>query len=175
MTVPTHDSSMPTSSAALPWRDGTGRLRVTAIVKVTYQLRPGGLAVVAAPLPLFEDVPRDPARPGSLATASDLVPFKLHADVLVGGHVHPSRPGTARQLVEVAVARGADVALVKRLVAVGARPSPDAPPAALGPIAPSWPQRVAYLLAGSAVDSVLSERPISLPRDFDVRFFQSAP
>lgn len=221
MDLPASDSSKLLACAALPWRDGAGRLRVTAIVKATYQVRPGGVAVAAPPLPLFEDMPRDPTRPSSLVTASDLVPFKRHADVTVAGRVFPPRPGAARQLVEVAVARGAEVMLAKRLVAVGDRPSPEAPPAplsvlpleyertwggagvpsnpvgcglggdptmpgfvdprrprapvGLGPIGPSWAGRAAFLPAGLNTNRLLRENPISLQRDFDVRFFQSAP
>ena len=189
------------------FQDGAGHLHVTVIVKATYALRAGGLAVPAPPLPLVDGV--------------DLAPCKRRADVVVIGRLHPRSPGTTvRQVVGFALARGPDVLLRKRLVALGDRahagadpaplaaqalawertwggagcaenpvgvglsagdtrvPSlidPDAPrrPVGLGPIAPSWSGRAAFLREEHAPG--LRAHPLALPGDFDLRFFQMAP
>ena len=161
--------------ATLPWRDGSGRLRVAAVVQATYALRAGGLAEPASPLPLAGDASRASSGP----VVSDRVPLKLHADVLLEGRVEPRAAGAAgatRQVVGFAVARGADVLVQRRLVAVGERlVDPEAPgrAAAFGPIAPSWGPRARFLAAEHA--ALLDARPLALPGDFDLRFFQSAP
>ncbi len=160
-------------------------------MKVSYRLRPSGLATPMAPLPLFEDRERDPSRPGPPATASDLAPIKARADVLVSGRAHPQGPDKARTIVEIGVARGADVLLFKRLVvgtgrlAPGARsvgaasPSgghaPPREPVATGPLAPRSPSRAAFLPAGFSMEEAMPAPPFALPPGFDVRFFQSAP
>ncbi len=165
----------------LPWRDGAGRMRVAVVVKVTFALHAGGLAEVTEPLPISGDVPLDPAHPGTLEYASDLVPLKMHADVTLAGRAHWQVAGAPRQVVGFAIARGADVLVQRRLVALAdGTPAPrfvdpEAPqhPASFGPVAPTAGHRAAHLAGRHA--PAPDAPPIALPSDFDLRFFQSAP
>jgi uncharacterized protein YjbI with pentapeptide repeats len=125
----------------LPFLDGAGNLHVAVIVKLTYALRHGRLAEPAPPLPIGDDVYRDAGpegRPRSLYAASDRVPLKPRADVVVVGDVHPRRAGAVRQVVGVSVARGPDVLLQKRLVALGDRAEEGAPPAPIAAMPLAW-------------------------------------
>jgi len=128
----------PVASGTVLFRDSAGNLHVTVIVKATYALKPGGLAVPAPPLPLTEDTPRDGAPANSLYAASDFAPCKLRADVVVVGRVHPVSLTTVRQVVGFALARGPDVLLTKRLVAIGDRARPDAEPSKLTEMPLCW-------------------------------------
>lgn len=208
------------ATGTVVFRDGAGKLHVTVVVKATYSLRPGGLASLAPPLPLSGDVARGEVEGASLYAASDFAPAKACADVVIVGRVHPESAGAVRQVVGFALARGPDVLLSKRLVAMGdrsrfdadpapigdlplawertwggpssrdnpvgsglsadgARPpnliDPEAPrrPAGLGPIAPSWAGRAAFLTREHA--AALRANPLVLPDDLDLRFFQVAP
>lgn len=120
--------------------DGMGHLHVTAIVKVTYALRPDAVAALAPPLPLTEDVHVDDARSpgGSLYAASDYAPCKVRAEVVVVGRVHPRDAAAVRQVVGFALARGPDVLLTKRLVAIGERGHIEAAPKRLTELPLSW-------------------------------------
>jgi uncharacterized protein YjbI with pentapeptide repeats len=120
----------PLACGTVQFQDASGALFVTVIVKATYALRPGALAIVTSPLDLHDDVYRQ-GSDGSLAAASDFAPIKLRADVVVVGSVHPRAPGITRQVVGFALARGPDVLLCKRLVAIGDRAALEDPPEAL--------------------------------------------
>jgi uncharacterized protein YjbI with pentapeptide repeats len=128
----------PVASGTVLFRDSAGNLHVTVIVKATYALKPGGLAVPAPPLPLTEDTPRDGGPANSLYAASDFAPCKLRADVVVVGRVHPVSLTTVRQVVGFVLARGPDVLLTKRLVAIGDRARPDAEPSKLTEMPLCW-------------------------------------
>lgn len=227
--------SEPTSSsrvahAFLLVEDAARRLHAVVVVKAWYTLVPDALAEPAPSLLLDDDTYGEGAHARSLIAASDFAPAKVEADVVVVGCAHPQSAATTRQAVGFAVARGPDVLLRKRLVALGDRgrdggepaplrplplawertwggsdnpvgvglsgssaaPSfvdPDAPrrPAGLGPIAPTWPGRAAFLAPGHAdvVRALTSARagrdgapapvPLALPPDLDLRFFQIAP
>jgi uncharacterized protein YjbI with pentapeptide repeats len=130
--------SPPLASGTVLFRDGAGNLHVTAIVKVTYALKPGGLAVPATPLPLTEGSRRDGVATESLSASSDFAPCKPRADVVVVGRIHPRSPATARHVVGFALARGPDVLLSKRLVAMGDRSRPDAEPSKLVEMPLCW-------------------------------------
>jgi uncharacterized protein YjbI with pentapeptide repeats len=131
-------TSPPLASGTVLFRDGTGNVHVTVIVKATYALKPGAVAVPAPPLPLTEDTPRDGVPSNSLYAASDFAPYKLRADVVVVGRIHPRSPTTVRQVVGFALARGPDVLLTKRLVAIGDRARPDAEPSRLSEMPLCW-------------------------------------
>jgi len=128
----------PPVSGTVLFRDGAGNLHVTVIVKATYALKPGALAVPVAPLPLTEDTPRDGVATNSLYAASDFAPCKLRADVVVVGRIHPVSLTTMRQVVGFALARGPNVLLTKRLVAIGDRSRPDAEPSKLAEMPLCW-------------------------------------
>ena len=81
----------PFQVAWLPWQLEPRQHRLTLVVKATFKLVPGGTAAVA-PVQLppsgDEDYPdvEDPLT--SVRYASDLVPFKPRADLLLVGHCH---------------------------------------------------------------------------------------
>jgi hypothetical protein len=98
-----------------------GQLRVAAVVKAGFVLAPDGPMLLTAPEPLVDrdrHHDRDPGR--SLLAASDLVPYRPRADVLLTGHARaPVGWPTARLGLRVMVARGPELLLDKRLAAQG--------------------------------------------------------
>ncbi|MEZ4311942.1 MAG: hypothetical protein R3F14_28270 [Polyangiaceae bacterium] len=58
------------AATTLPFRDGTGRVRVAVIVKATFALRSDRVADLAEPLPISGDVPLADGPASSLAVAS---------------------------------------------------------------------------------------------------------
>ncbi|MFO0756956.1 MAG: DUF2169 domain-containing protein [Byssovorax sp.] len=141
------ESRMPPPSAPprvshgfLLLEDGARGLHAAVIVKATYALRPSALAEIAPPLTLSDDVYGEGTASRSLVTASDFAPRKAQADVVITGTVHPRSPGIVRQAIGFAIARGPDVLLRKRLVAVGDRARDAAAPAPLRPFPLGWEQ-----------------------------------
>jgi uncharacterized protein YjbI with pentapeptide repeats len=218
--MPEHaPAEAPLACGTVLFQDGRGTPHLSVIVKATFTLGEGELALLAPPLALTGDERRPGEAAGSLHAASDFAPCKLRADVVVVGRVHPRHPGATTQVVGLALARGQEILLSKRLVAVGDRPrldaaplrlseqalgwerswggassaenpvgtglaegsrppsllDPDRPrhPAGLGPIAPGWSGRAAFLPEAHA--SALRTAPPTLPADLDLRFFQIAP
>jgi len=88
-------SSCPLRVASLVWQPRAGAFALTVVCKATFALAPG-----ESPLtdeqddPFEDDVHWDDDERRSLATASDLAPYKRRADVLVVGHAHA--PGSSR-------------------------------------------------------------------------------
>lgn len=84
----------PVAVAPLVTMDGPGRCRLTLILKGTYTLVPGAVAVPASE-PLLptgdERYPDDEEGTGSLRYASDFVPHKPRADLLLVGTCYPPR------------------------------------------------------------------------------------
>lgn len=93
-------ATKPLRSASVVWRQRNGSHVLTAVCKVTYELQP-----IESPVAEHqEDVNEydnywndDPAR--SLHSASDLVPFKPRADVVLVGHAFAARGAPARSVV----------------------------------------------------------------------------
>lgn len=93
-------SLCPLAASTLLWRTPNGPC-LTIAVKATFQLSPDNVAAVAAPLPLFHDVFHEQNVGRSLYVASDAVPHKPRADVLLTGSAY-APPG---QRVNVKAAR----------------------------------------------------------------------
>ena len=127
------------AGGAALWRF-RGRLRVTAVVKATFSFVPGGPMTLEEPDDVYPgDVPfvgdpwaprglapgaiggsKDPAR--SLWAASDLVPFRPQADVVLVGHARLPRGGGA-----VRLAVWGEDTLVDRIVHVADEEGDGAP------------------------------------------------
>jgi hypothetical protein len=103
----------------------SGQLRVAVVVKATFLLAQDGPMILVDPAPIVRGDQHqggDPDR--SLCAASDLVPYRPLADVLLAGHARaPIEGSTARLGLRLMVARGQDLLLDKRLAAQG---PPDA-------------------------------------------------
>ncbi len=86
------------SCGALAWRF-RGQLRVTAVVKATFAFVPGGTMRLEAPDDLhLADVPW--GERASLWAASDRVPYRLFADIVLVGHAYlPPGGGVVRLAV----------------------------------------------------------------------------
>ncbi|WP_437878069.1 DUF2169 domain-containing protein [Sorangium sp. So ce513] len=116
-------SLSPLAASALLWRTANGPC-VTVAVKATFQLAPDGVAALAAPLPLFHDVFHEQNVGRSLHVASDAVPHKPRADVLLSGSAYaPPGQRVSHRWVRLAVfdAAGQAPAIDKRLQIVGER------------------------------------------------------
>ncbi|WP_438019731.1 DUF2169 domain-containing protein [Sorangium sp. So ce315] len=116
-------SLSPLAASALLWRTANSPC-VTVAVKATFQLSPDGVAALAAPLPLFHDVFHEQNAGRSLHVASDAVPHKPRADVLLSGSAYaPPGQRVSHRWVRLAVfdAAGQAPAIDKRLQIVGER------------------------------------------------------
>ena len=171
-------SSQPLALGVLRWSERSGRSQLTVIAKATFELRASGLAQLrAAPEPLHEDVWQPGAREPSLLAASDFIPYKPRADVLVVGRAHgPRGRPVKRFVVGVALAHGADVLLAKQLVVPGAGTSAQEGPRPLqelGPLGPDSEPRARRLRPEDK--QALRSEPLVLPADFDLSFYNCAP
>ncbi|WP_438028929.1 DUF2169 domain-containing protein [Sorangium sp. So ce233] len=116
-------SLCPLAASTLLWRTANGPC-VTVAVKATFQLSPDDVAALAAPLPLFHDVFHEQNAGRSLYVASDAVPHKPRADVLLTGSAYaPLGQHVSHRWVRLAVfdAQGQVPAVDKRLQVVGER------------------------------------------------------
>ncbi|MGK3981851.1 DUF2169 domain-containing protein [Sorangium sp. So ce136] len=116
-------SLCPLAGSTLLWRTANGPC-VTVAVKATFQLSPDDVATLAAPLPLFHDVFYEQNAGRSLYVASDAVPHKPRADVLLTGSAYaPPGQRVSHRWVRLAVfdAQGQVPAVDKRLQVVGER------------------------------------------------------
>ncbi|WP_437736746.1 DUF2169 domain-containing protein [Sorangium sp. So ce1335] len=116
-------SLSPLAASALLWRTANGPC-VTVAVKATFQLTPDDTAALAAPLPLFHDVFHEQNAGRSLYVASDAVPHKPRADVLLTGSAYaPPGQRVSHRWVRLAVfdSRAQVPAVDKRLQVVGER------------------------------------------------------
>ncbi|MBK8258834.1 MAG: DUF2169 domain-containing protein [Polyangiaceae bacterium] len=160
------------ATSALAWRDGSGRLRITAVVKTRFQFGADGSAHVVAAEPVFSAISTGVAS-NQTADIADLVPLKVYTDVLIAGRA-PVEPADQKQAVGFAIARGADVLLQRVLVRSGptlVEPDSPATEAHFGPVSPAAEPRLSWAPPPEA----LQARPIFLPTRLDLRFFQSAP
>jgi hypothetical protein len=97
-----------------------GELRVAVVVKATFSLVPDGpMTPEDAHAIVRADVVRSGKASASLVAATDLVPYRPRADVILSGHARAPEP-TPAMGVRLMVARGADVVLDKRLAVRGA-------------------------------------------------------
>ncbi|XXT91588.1 DUF2169 domain-containing protein [Sorangium sp. So ce281] len=145
-------SLSPLAASALLWRTANGPC-VTVAVKATFQLSPDGVAALAAPLPLFDDVFHEQNAGRSLYVASDTVPHKPRADVLLTGSAYaPPGQRVSHRWVRLAVfhAHGQAPAVDKRLQVVGERQRDPATGQAMAP-APFSRLPVRYELAFGGV------------------------
>jgi hypothetical protein len=143
------------SVATLVFR-ASGQLRVAAIVKATFSMVQDRAMERAQPEPIFTaDQHRDGDPTKSVIAASDLVPYRPRADVVLQGHARaPLGQPTPRLGVRMMLARGPQVVLDKRLGVQGGR---DASGQINGPM-PFESIPLIYELAASA-----AENPIGLP------------
>ena len=104
------------SAGAMLWRY-RGELHLTAIVKATFSIAPDGSMALAAPeelVPADVHLDDDPRR--SLLRASDRVPFRPQADVVLTGSAHPAGGRGQRALARLGVRR--DRVLVDKTIHV---------------------------------------------------------
>jgi hypothetical protein len=123
------------AAATLAFRAGAGLapppnsrsgLRVTAVVKATFALVPDAAMAIVDPEPIARaDKHRDGQPGSSLVVATELVPFRSCADVLLFGTARaPHEQPTPAMGVRLMVAQGPNVVLDKRLAVRGA-PDPS--------------------------------------------------
>lgn len=105
-------AASPFSSGSLRWQPRPGAWALTVICKATFHLIPGEMSVAAAADPLndADDYWNDDPR-RSLHAASDLVPFKRRADVVLVGHAYAPPGQAVSSLVARLVVAGVDKAL----------------------------------------------------------------
>lgn len=93
-------SSGPLPIASLLWQARPSTWVLTVVCKATFTLAPNESPLALAQEPIREqDAFRDGNAAHSLMEASDLVPFKQSADVVVVGHAHAPGGRPARSLV----------------------------------------------------------------------------
>ncbi len=135
-------------STVRAFRDEKGALCVGVTLRATFAVRPGTTVVPVALNEVFSK--------GHFGAVADDARFKPLADVVVTGDFAP--PTGVRKVVGFALARGPEVLLTRRLVAVGGQPGlvdPERPGArtSLGPepadgqVAPVG-QRISHLRGG---------------------------
>lgn len=98
--------------ASVVWQSTTGAWALTAMCKATFLLTPGVVTLAQAQEPPNEDDNHwndDESR--SLQSASDLVPFKPRADVLVIGHAFAPHRTNVRSLIARACVGAMDKAV----------------------------------------------------------------
>ncbi|UQA63242.1 DUF2169 family type VI secretion system accessory protein [Polyangium aurulentum] len=159
----------PLRVSSMLWQPRPGAHALTVICKATFELRPGSSPLAPEQeAPYERDIHRDDDPGRSLRTATDLVPFKRRADVLVLGHARPPRGVPAPTFVARVV-----VGMLEKTVEVRA----DRAWAAmdLGPIAPTWPARTALLGRHAATWDHLAWNTRPVPEDVDGAFFNVAP
>jgi hypothetical protein len=161
-------SFCPLRVGSLRWQPRPGAHALTVICKATFELRAEESPLAAQQDPPWEaDISREGGA-GSLRAASDLVPFKRAADVLVVGRAHAPRG----QAVASLVARMSVGTLSK---ALEVRAEQGWFVAGLGPLAPTSPSRVAMLGKYAAAWEHQSWNTRPLPDDVNGAFFNAAP
>ena len=96
------------------WSDGRGRRYVTLIAKATFQLEHEKTAKLVQPQALNQNIEVAARR---LWEASDYVPYKPQADLVVVGKVRaPGGRRAQRMLAGVELSRGRDILISKKLV-----------------------------------------------------------
>lgn len=125
-----------------------GQLRVVAVVKAGFVMAQDGPMILSDPDPFVErDQHRDGNPVRSLAAASDLVPYRPRADVLLYGHARAPLGGKAARVgLRLMVARGQEMMIDKRIGAQG-------PPDAQGAPAPFTSIPITYEHAARAVEN----------------------
>lgn len=114
--------------ATLIFRTG-GQLRVAVVVKATFIITPDRPMLPVDPDPIVRaDEHRDAGPTSALVAASDLVPYRPRADVLLHGHARaPQGRPTPAMALRLMVSRDQAVPIDKRLVARGT-PDPSGKP-----------------------------------------------
>jgi hypothetical protein len=94
------ENSTPLPAALVPGLDAEGRTEATVIVKATFRLREGELALAdeQAPLLRADEHTAEPGR-SSLRREADLSPQKPGTDVLLVGHAWSSSPVAALDVI----------------------------------------------------------------------------
>lgn len=97
------ENSTPLPAALVPGLDAEGRTEATVIVKATFRLREGELALADEQVPLLQadehfDLGREPGQ-SSLRREADLSPQKPGTDVILIGHAWSSSPVTSLDVV----------------------------------------------------------------------------
>jgi hypothetical protein len=155
----------PFSATTFAWTLAGGNRATTVVCKLTFPLQPGIDAPLAAsqePIVLadrFDGAGRD----SSLVVATDLVPYKAAADVVVTGFAHPP-PDQAAATVNARLVVGSEID--KTLEA-------NAPRSGFGPLAPGNPLRAQKLGGAAMLTPDWMDRP--LPWTIDPAFFNVAP
>lgn len=160
------------TGATLVWHR-QGKLYVTAVVKATFALVPGGAMTRLPPEPIAIDEQQLAA---GLRTAGDLVPFRRRVDVTITGHaVVPPGPRGAGVPVRFSVMRDG-VAVLDKSASLRV---PEGGPAdrvwlsGFGPLSRHWPIRSRLL--GAHDPRLFEGAAIELPPVFDESYFQAAP
>src|SRR4051812_6852699 len=92
-------STCPLRVASIVWQPRSGAWALTVVCKATFALEPGMCRLVDPQEdPADDDGYWDDDEARSLYAASDLVPFKARADVLLVGHAFAPRGEPARVL-----------------------------------------------------------------------------
>jgi hypothetical protein len=84
---------------SIVWAREAGRWALAVVAKVTYAVEPGVVVPARRSVPIHDrDVPNHDQAAASLACASDAVPFKPRADVVLVGHAYAPAGQLARSL-----------------------------------------------------------------------------
>jgi hypothetical protein len=169
-------SFCPFPVGALFWQPRPGAWVLTVVCKATYDLVPPVAEPHEPPEPLHEeDRYREDTPARSLYAPCDLVPAKARAEVLLVGRAFAEGTAAGKPIV-ARLSVGAIDKAVEVPRGPGARQrSEPLPPAAFGPIPPSWPERASRLGAaakGFGPGAWLSQ---PLPPGLDLAWFNSAP
>ncbi len=123
----------PLSVGTLLWRSGRGPWQCTAIAKATVELAAGAAARLVEPIDLVGDTGFEDDGGEGLRVASDYVPHKPRADVVVVGRAC-ARSGQAvsSMTVGLGLALGTEVLLAKQVGALGEHRDDDDEPAPFG-------------------------------------------
>jgi hypothetical protein len=198
-------STGPLPVASLLWQARPAVWVLTVVSKATFTLAPGAARLAAAQEPIREeDAHHDDDEALSLLEASDLVPLKPGADVVLVGHAFAPGGAPVASLVARLVVGTVDKSLhlegppftrmplryerspggfdTDNPVGVAGDDAPNVRLAGalegfagFGPIAPSWPLRRDRLGRHAAAWSLGALRQDPLPEDIDRAFFHVAP
>lgn len=161
-------SQGPLLVSGLVWQPRQGAHALTVICKATFNLEPvtSPLAPLQRP-PWTNNLQWDRHFEQMMEVAGDYAPFKRRAEILVTGRAIPP-PNNRLSTIKASIAVGA----FSKTIEVHVQQNWTV--AALGPLAPTWPVRTAFLgrHASTWNHAMWNTQPV--PEDIDGAFFNSA-
>ena len=161
-------SEGPLQVSGLLWQPRPGAYAFTVICKATFALEPVTSPLATQQRPAWtNDLQWDRHFEQMMEVAGDYAPFKRRADILVTGRAIPP-PNNRLSTIKASIAVGA----FSKTIEVHVQQNWTV--AALGPLAPTWPVRTAFLGRHASTWNHAKWNMHPVPEDIDGAFFNSA-